>query len=45
MKAIDAALNRMESDIYGTCLACGEEISEERLKAVPYAVKCRHCME
>ena len=45
VKAIDAALKRMDNGIYGTCLSCGETISEERLKAVPYAVKCRNCME
>ncbi len=45
VKAIDAALKRMDNDIYGICLSCDRQISEERLKAVPYAVKCRNCME
>lgn len=43
--AIDAALKRMENSIFGICIDCGNEISEARLQAVPYAVKCRYCME
>lgn len=42
--AIDAALKRIENNVYGQCLVCGEPISNERLNAVPYAVHCRHCM-
>ena len=45
VSAIDAALKRMENNVFGICLACGNEISEARLQAVPFAVKCRHCME
>ena len=43
--AIDAALKRIENKVYGQCLSCGELISEERLDAVPYATRCRECME
>ena len=43
--AIDAALNRIENDVFGVCLSCGEEISDERLDAVPFATKCRKCMK
>ena len=42
--AIDAALKRIENNIYGLCLRCGEPISRERLNAVPYAIHCRKCM-
>jgi RNA polymerase-binding transcription factor DksA len=45
VKAIDAALKRIENKVYGQCLSCGELISKERLDAVPYAIKCRDCME
>ena len=41
--AIDAALKRIEDGSFGSCMSCGENISEERLKAVPYAAKCRNC--
>lgn len=42
--AIDAALKRIENNVYGQCLNCGEDISDERLDAVPYATHCRDCM-
>lgn len=42
--AIDAALKRMENGVFGTCISCGEPISEARLEAVPYATKCQNCM-
>jgi DnaK suppressor protein len=37
---IDAALGRIESGTYGTCVACGKPIGEERLEAVPWATLC-----
>ncbi len=44
IKAIDAALKRMENDVYGICLNCGEPIAEQRLEAVPYTTLCQKCM-
>jgi RNA polymerase-binding protein DksA len=44
LRAIDAALARIESGTYGVCTNCGEEISPERLETLPYATRCRHCM-
>ena len=43
IRGIDAALKRIADGTYGICASCGEGISEDRLKAVPYAVKCRNC--
>lgn len=37
------ALRRMVQGAYGTCMKCGEEISEARLQAVPEAALCRNC--
>lgn len=37
---IDAALRRIDDGTYGTCVACGRPIDEERLAAVPYATLC-----
>lgn len=37
---IDEALWRIEAGTYGTCIACGAVIPEERLEAVPYAILC-----
>jgi DnaK suppressor protein len=40
---IDEALRRLESGTYGVCTECRAEISEARLKALPFAAKCRDC--
>lgn len=40
---IDAALNRMDSNTYGTCVECGEPIGVNRLKALPFAARCIAC--
>lgn len=42
--AISAALQRIENDEFGICVSCGEAISNERLDIIPYAIKCRNCM-
>ena len=42
---IDAALGRLEAGNYGACFACGAEITESRLRALPFAVRCRACEE
>lgn len=44
-KDIDDALNRLEEGTYGICIDCGEEISEGRLKVVPFAIHCVKCQE
>lgn len=43
MRMIQAALERVADGTFGTCVACGEPISEERLEAVPHAARCRNC--
>ena len=43
--AITAALARLDEGDYGRCQACGEEISEKRLRALPFATCCRNCQE
>ncbi len=42
---IDSALRKLEEGTYGTCEDCGGEISESRLKVVPFAIYCRDCQE
>ncbi len=44
LKAIESALARIENGIFGTCLSCENEISTERLEAVPHTTVCRNCM-
>ena len=43
LNAFDLALNRLESGQYGFCYECGEEIAEARLRALPFAVRCKDC--
>jgi DnaK suppressor protein len=42
---IDAALRRLEDGTYGDCFECGDHISEARLRALPFAVRCKDCEE
>lgn len=42
---IRAALSRLEAGDYGICHDCGEEILEKRLRAMPFATRCRDCQE
>jgi DnaK suppressor protein len=43
-KIVDA-LARLETGNYGNCFECGEEIAEKRLRALPFAVRCKDCEE
>lgn len=40
---VDAALARLQDDAFGVCQQCGKKISDERLKAIPYAALCIEC--
>jgi RNA polymerase-binding transcription factor len=42
---IDAALVRLDAGKYGSCFECACEISERRLQALPFAVRCQACEE
>jgi DnaK suppressor protein len=45
LKKIDAALRRLEEGAYGDCSQCGGEIAQARLRALPFAVRCKSCEE
>lgn len=45
LKRIEAALTRMESDEYGDCARCGEEIAPKRLDFDPTVLLCIECAE
>ena len=45
VKNIDDALERLEEGSYGVCDACGLEIAEERLTAMPFTRLCRDCQQ
>lgn len=40
---IEEAIARLADGAYGVCAECGEEISERRLEAVPFATLCVEC--
>ncbi len=44
LRAIDAALARIQAGTFGTCAKCGQPISEARLEAVPHAALCEECI-
>lgn len=43
IRAIRAALKRIDEGTYGICVVCDEEISPERLDLVPHAPNCQNC--
>lgn len=42
---ITEAIKRLETGRYGICSDCRQEISAIRLKALPFAVRCKGCEE
>ena len=40
LREVEEALARIEDGTYGTCAACGKEIGDERLEAVPWTTLC-----
>ena len=45
LQKIEAALVRLEEGAYGNCSECGDEISQQRLRALPFALRCKDCEE
>src|SRR5690349_10748264 len=45
LNKINDALVRLDQGTYGNCFECGEEIAEKRLRALPFAVRCKDCEE
>ena len=45
LNAIDAAVCRIEEGTYGHCVECSREIHEARLRALPFARRCKACEE
>ncbi len=43
LQKIDSALERIREGKYGKCITCKDHIPEDRLKALPYALKCIQC--
>jgi DnaK suppressor protein len=45
LNKINEALARLEEGTYGYCFECAEEIAQPRLRALPFAVRCKDCEE
>ena len=45
LNKINAALQRLGQGVYGDCFECGDEIAPARLRALPFAVRCKDCEE
>ena len=45
LNKINEALRRLDERTYGNCFECGEEIAEARLRALPFALRCKDCEE
>ena len=45
LKEIERALARCAGGTYGVCEGCGDDISNNRLKAIPWARYCVTCQE
>ncbi len=43
LRLLNDALRRIADGTYGVCAKCGDDISQARLDAVPYAMICRDC--
>ena len=45
LRAVEDAIERIDSDDYGICASCEDPIELKRLEAVPWARFCRACQE
>src|SRR5882757_215924 len=45
LNLIDAALKRLNTEEFGICANCQEELQQKRLEAVPWAKHCINCQE
>jgi RNA polymerase-binding protein DksA len=45
IRDIEATFKRVEDDVYGICIDCGDEIAFNRLQAYPTAKRCIVCQE
>ena len=45
LSRIDVALRRLDQGVYGDCVECGGPISQGRLSALPFAIRCKTCEE
>lgn len=44
-RSISDALARVQRGTFGVCETCGDKIPPARLRALPFALRCRSCQE
>ena len=45
LRLVEEAIEKMDNGQYGICSECQEPIPEARLKVIPFAEHCIHCLE
>ncbi|MDP6442859.1 MAG: TraR/DksA C4-type zinc finger protein [Pirellulaceae bacterium] len=45
LQAIEAALERIEDGVYGSCVECERTVPKTRLNAIPFTPYCVKCAE
>jgi DnaK suppressor protein len=45
LRKINEAMRQLDEGTYGICGECGDDISAPRLRALPFAVRCKECEE
>lgn len=45
LERVNEAVRHLDEGTYGHCVDCGEAIASSRLRALPFAVRCRDCEE
>ena len=45
LRLIEAALQRIVDGSFGVCIACGDDIQDKRLSALPWTQFCLRCQE
>jgi DnaK suppressor protein len=45
LEKVNEAVRHLDEGTYGYCVDCGEVIASARLRAMPFAVRCRDCEE
>ena len=45
LNRINEAVSRLDEGTYGYCGECGDAIAASRLRALPFAVRCKDCEE
>jgi DnaK suppressor protein len=45
LEKVNDAVHRFDEGTYGCCVDCGEEIAASRMRAMPFAIRCKDCEE